>query len=65
MSNKCGSRLYRKLIKLSKTCLLSSQGDSTIDKVNQEQLSTSVQTWTDSAMQLCKLITRALQHQNG
>ena len=43
--------------------LLSSQGDSTINKVNQAQLSTSVQTWTDSAMQLHKLITGDLDHQ--
>ena len=51
------------LIKLSKTCLLSSQGDSSINKVNQAQLGTSIQAWTDSAMQLHTLITRDLDHQ--
>ena len=56
-------RLYGKLMKLPTTLLLSSQDDSTINKVNQAQLSTSVQTWTDSAMQLHKLITGDLNHQ--
>ena len=39
-------------------------GDSTINKVNQAQLSTTVHTWTDSVMQLIKPITGDLDHQN-
>ena len=52
-----------RLLNYLKHCLLSSQGDSTINKVNQAQWSTSVQTWIDSAIQLHKLITGDLDHQ--